>query len=64
MVHKQATPKGSQKPILSDITNAIQLGASAWHFEVWHRGHSEGAITAIWRNEFGPAHIAGQKANP
>jgi len=55
MAQEQAQPERAGKPSIFDITQAVEMGATARHFEVWHHGTRNTAVTAVWRNETGPA---------
>jgi hypothetical protein len=57
-----ATPEGNRKLTLSLMRNAVQMGASVRHFEMWHHGQTEDAVTAIWHNEVGSAKTTSHKA--
>jgi hypothetical protein len=56
MTHKQATPDGIRKPSKTDRVCTVEMGASLRPIEVWHNKRSENKVTAIWRNEVGPAY--------
>lgn len=64
MAQEQALPERAGKPSTYDMTQAVKMGATTRHFEVWHNGATHGAVTAVWRNETGPAISLGQKERP
>lgn len=57
MAQEQAPPEGRKQPCYPTITCKITLGGTTRALDMSQHQISEALITAIWRNEVGPADL-------